>query len=140
MLYSVFKMECTVLLFLFKKQLFKELYVIHLIFKNGITNIFPSQTSFLLLSSNTHASFVNKPIKFCRRKPNTWWHVFAVVVYVLPSKFSYTTAFFCCRSFSKFRGLVFDIKEVSFKLIQKHISLTQFSFGENYKLFVGLSF
>ena len=38
-------------------------------------------------------------MKFCRRKPNTWRHIFAVVVYVLPSKFSYTTAFFCCWSF-----------------------------------------
>ena len=55
--------------------------------------MFPSQTSFLLLSSNTQASFANKPIKFCLRKPNTWRHIFAVVVYVLPSKFSYTTAF-----------------------------------------------
>ena len=43
-------------------------YVMHLIFKNGINNIFPSQTSFLLL---THASFANKPIKFCLCKPNT---------------------------------------------------------------------
>ena len=68
MRYSVFKMECTVLIFLFEKQLFKEHYVIHLIFKNdGINNIFPSQTSFLLLSSDTRASFANKPIKFCGR-------------------------------------------------------------------------
>ena len=42
-------------------------YVIHLIFKNGINNIFSSQTSFLLISSDTHASFASKPIKFCRR-------------------------------------------------------------------------
>ena len=41
----------------------------------------------------------NRPIKFCRRKPNTWRHILAVVVYVLPSQFTYTTAFFCCRSF-----------------------------------------
>ena len=41
MLYSIFKMECTVLLFLFEKQLFREhSYVIHLIFKNEINNIF----------------------------------------------------------------------------------------------------
>ena len=60
-------------------------YIIHLIFKNGINNIFPSQTSFLLLSSNTHASFANKPIKFCCCKPNTQRHIFAIVVYVLPS-------------------------------------------------------
>ena len=46
-------------------------YVIHLILKKGINNIFPSQTSFLLLSSNTHASFANKPNKFCLRKPGT---------------------------------------------------------------------
>ena len=39
-------------------------YVTHLIFKNGINNIFSSQTSFLLLSSDMHASFTNKPIKF----------------------------------------------------------------------------
>ena len=71
MLYSVFKMECTVVIFLFEKQLFKEHYVIHLIFKNGMNNIFSSQTSFLILSSDTQASFANKPIKFCRRKPNT---------------------------------------------------------------------
>ena len=71
MLYSVFKMECTVLIFLFEKQLFKEHYVIHLIFKNGMNHIFPSETSFLLLSSDTQVSFANKPIKFCRRKPNT---------------------------------------------------------------------
>ena len=64
-------MECTVRIFLFEKQLFKKYYIIHLIFKNGINNIFPSQTSFLLLSSDAHASFANKPIKFCRRKPNT---------------------------------------------------------------------
>ena len=65
-------MECTVLIFLFGKQLFKEHYVIHLIFKNGGINIiFPSQTSFLLLRNDTHASFANKPIKFCGRKPNT---------------------------------------------------------------------
>ena len=37
-------------------------------------------------------------------------------------------------------NIVFDIKEVSFPLIQKHISLAQFSFGANYKLFDGLSF
>ena len=74
-------------------------YIIHLIFKNGINNIFPSQTSFLLLSSDTHASFANKPIKYCLRKPNTWRHIFAVVVYVLPSKFSYTTAFFLLSVF-----------------------------------------
>ena len=37
-------------------------------------------------------------------------------------------------------NIVFDIKEVSFHLIQKHISLAQFSFGANYKLFDGLSF
>ena len=30
-------------------------YVIHLIFKNGINDIFYSQTSFLLVSSDTHA-------------------------------------------------------------------------------------
>ena len=71
MLYSVFKMECTVVIFLFEKQLFKEHYVIHLIFKNGMNHIFPSETSFLLLSSDTQVSFANKPIKFCRRKPNT---------------------------------------------------------------------
>ena len=71
MLYSVFKMECTILIFLFEKQLFKEHYIIHLIFKNGINNIYPSQTSFLLRSSNTHASFANKPIKSCHHKPNT---------------------------------------------------------------------
>ena len=44
--------------FLFEKQLFKEhLYknVIHLIFKNGINNIFSSQTSFLLVSNDMHA-------------------------------------------------------------------------------------
>ena len=99
MLCSVFKIECTVLIFLFEKQLFKEHYVIHLIFKNGVNNTFPSQTSFLLLSSDTHASFANRPIKFCCCKPNTWRHVFANVVYVLLSKFSCTTAFFCCRSF-----------------------------------------
>ena len=106
LLYSVFKMECTVLIFLFGKQLFKEHYFIHFILKNGgINNIFPSQTSFLLLSSDTHASFANRPIKFCGRKPNTWPHVFVVVVYVLPSKFSYTTVFFAVGLFSKFRGL-----------------------------------
>ena len=74
-------------------------YVMHLIFKNGINNIFPSQTSSLLLSSDTHDSFVNKPIKFCHHKPNTWQHIFAVIVYVLPSSFSYMTAFFCYWSF-----------------------------------------
>ena len=37
-------------------------------------------------------------------------------------------------------NILFYIKEVSFKLIQKHISLVQLSFGENYKIFVGLSF
>ena len=74
-------------------------YIIHLIFKNGINNIFPSQTSFLLLSSDTHASFANKPIKSCHGKPNTWQHIFAIVLYVLPSKFSYMAAFFCSRSF-----------------------------------------
>ena len=30
-------------------------YVIHLIFKNGINNLFSSQTSFLLVSSDMHA-------------------------------------------------------------------------------------
>ena len=105
MVYSVFKMEFTVLVFLFEKQLFKEHYVIHLILKNGMNNIFFSQTSFLILSSDTQASLANKPIKFCRRKPNTWRHVSAVVVYVLPSKFSYTTAFFAVGLFSRFRGL-----------------------------------
>ena len=30
-------------------------YVIHLLFKNGINNIFSSQTSFLLVSNDTHA-------------------------------------------------------------------------------------
>ena len=68
--------------------------------------MFLSQTSFLLLSSDTHASFANKPIKFCGRKPNTWWHVFVIAVYVLPSKFSYTTAFFCCRSFFQIQRAV----------------------------------
>ena len=64
-------MECTVLIFLFEKQLFKEHNVIHLIFKNGMNKIFPSQTTFLLLNSDTQAIFANKPIKFCSRKPNT---------------------------------------------------------------------
>ena len=110
---TVFKMECTVLIFLFEKQLFKELYVIHLIFKNEINNIFPSHKSFLLLSSDTNASFANKPIKFCCSKPNTWRHVFVVVVYVLPSTFSYTTTFFAVGIFPKFRGLHFHSFEKS---------------------------
>ena len=60
------------LYFYLKNSLPKNIhYIIHLIFKNGINNIFPSQTSFLLLSSNTHASFANKPNKFCLRKPST---------------------------------------------------------------------
>ena len=79
-----------------RKTAFQRAFITSYIwfYKNGINNIFSSQTSFLLVSSDTHASFTNKPIKFCRRKPNTWRHIFAVVVYVLPSKFSYTTAFF----------------------------------------------
>ena len=74
-------------------------YVIHLILKNGINNIFPSQTSFLLLSSVTHASFANKPIKFCCRKPNTWQHIFAVIIFI------YGSIFFAVGLISKFRGL-----------------------------------
>ena len=41
----------------FSKNIHK---VIHLIFKNGINNIFPSQISFLLVSSETHTSLANK--------------------------------------------------------------------------------
>ena len=67
-------------------------YVIHLIFKNGINNIFSSQTSFLLVSSNTHASFANKPIKFYRHKSNTGRHFFAVIIFIYDG-------IFCCRSF-----------------------------------------
>ena len=95
-------------LYFYSKNSFSKniYYVIHLIFKKGINNIFPSQKSFLLLSSNTRASFANKPIKFCRRKPNTWRHIFVVVVYVLLSWFSYTTAFFCCRSFLQIQRAV----------------------------------
>ena len=81
-------------------------YVLHLIFKNGINNIFPSQTSSLLLSTDTSASFANKPIQFLLYKPNTWRHIFAVIVYVLPSQFSYTTALFALGIYSKFRGLL----------------------------------
>ena len=84
----------------------------HLIFKNEINNIFPSQKSFLLLSSDMNASFANKPIKFCCSKPNTWRHVFVVVVYVLPSTFSSTT-FFAVGIFPKFRGLRFHSFEKS---------------------------
>ena len=66
---------------------------------------FFSQTSFLILSSDTQASLANKPIKFCRRKPNTWRHVSAVVVYVLPSNFHIRQHFFAVGLFSRFRGL-----------------------------------
>ena len=78
----------------------------HLIFKNEINNIFPSQKSFLLLSSDTNASFANKPIKFCHSKPNTWRHVFVVVVYVLPSTFSYTN-FLLSVFFPNSEGCIF---------------------------------
>ena len=75
-------------------------YVMHLIFKNGINNIFPSQTSFLLL---THASFANKPIKFCLCKPNTNFcrHslCFAVIIFIQDDIFLLSVFF------SKFRGL-----------------------------------
>ena len=103
-------------------------YVIHLIFKDGINNIFPSQTSFLLLSSDTHASFANKPIKFCRCKPNTWQHIFAVVLYVII--FIYD-GIFAVSLLSKFRGLyVSMLPQVIFVFIF-HISLFANSISEH---------
>ena len=91
-------------LYFYSKSSFSENihYVIHLIFRNGINNIFLSQTSFLLLSSDTHTSFNNKPIKFCRRKLNTWWHIFAVELII----FIYDRIF-CCWSFFQIQRAAF---------------------------------
>ena len=64
MLYSIFEMECSVLLFLFVKQLFREHLLRHdLIFKNGINNIFSTQTSFLLVSNDMHARRNRKTVE-----------------------------------------------------------------------------
>ena len=86
-------------------------YVIHLIFKNGINNIFSSQTSFLLVSSNTHASFANKPIKFYRHKSNTGRHFFAVIIFIYDGIFLLSVFFpnsegckYVCSSLSTLRG------------------------------------
>ena len=48
----------------------------------------------------------NRPIKFCRHKPNTWRHILAVVVYVLRHNLHIRRHFFAVGFFSKFRGLV----------------------------------
>ena len=63
MLYSIFEMECSVLLFLFVKQLFIEHCVMHLIFKNGINNMFSAQTSLLLASNDMHAMRNRKTVE-----------------------------------------------------------------------------
>ena len=105
MLYSIFKMECTVLIFLFKKQFLKEHSLPHtLILRNGINNIFCSQTSFLLLSSNTHTSFANKPINFCLCKPNTGQHIFAIIVCFAIIIFIYNSIFLLLAFFPNSDG------------------------------------
>ena len=90
-------------------------YAIHLIFKNGINNIFPFQTSFLLLSCVctlvlpiSQSSFVVEslihdgiflPSEFmlCRQNFHIQWHFFAVGL------------------FSKFRGLNIQSKSKVFE-------------------------